>query len=307
MQLATGEQDIVVLGSGVKAGSVVVVTEEILGTSPKTEIPLPKSADESSLPYVSSSLTVNHDPSKGRHVVSTTHIRDGEVLMIEAPYALVPAMTEDEPPYQICSRHECSERLSSQQARVPCHRNCASEVVWCDDQCRSQDAARHSIECSWLRKHSTNIRDTYNDSAFGLLWLILRILTRKHQQQQMTSTTQNANDLLVSHFGMKGWDSMWNLEGSTDFFPVDTIERWRQYASDYLTDGSLHEISISVGEIVDIICKVELNSFGLYPGITGEYPVIDFVGRGDYYGGGIYPTAAMFNHSCCPSVSSHHC
>jgi len=71
--------------------------------------------------------------------------------------------------------------------------------------------------------------------------------------------------------------------------------------SNYICNGIL-PLKYPMDEIVNLICKIELNSFGLYPGVTGQYPVVSTEGRGDYYGGGVYPTAAMFNHSCCPNV-----
>ena len=266
-------------------------------------------------PYVHPGLTIGVDPAKGRWVTSKRSLRDGEVLLIDAPYALVPAMLADEPPFQFCSRHDCNRRfLPGCERSVACLRGCIAEAVWCDEDCRVRDEKRHAMECAWLRLLAPDIRSTLGDSDFGLLWLIARILiVRQIEQQQQRNTqvssaepsptTAQPDDPSSSHFGRRGWDAVWNLAGHAGAFPAEQVSRWRRFAKLYLAVGLLRLDGVDTDEVVNLICKVETNSFGLYPGVTGEYPVTSFISRGGYYGGGIYPTAAMFNHSCCPNVS----
>ena len=266
-------------------------------------------------PYVHQGLAIGVDPAKGRWVTPKRSLRDGEVLLIDAPYALVPAMLTDEPPFQFCSRHDCNRRfLPGCERSVSCLRRCIAEVVWCDEECRARDEKRHAMECAWLKLLSAEIRSKLGDSDFGLLWLIARILiTRRIKQQQQRSThvastepgltTGQVDDPSTSHFERKGWDAVWNLAGHAGAFSVEQVGRWRRFVRTYLAVGLLGLDGVDTDEVVNLICKVETNSFGLYPGVTGEYPVTSFVSRGGYYGGGIYPTAAMFNHSCCPNVS----
>lgn len=222
-------------------------------------------------------------------------IKAGEILMVDQPYALVPAMVTDQPPFSLCSSHKCNRRISPGTSKVSCARGCLAEVVWCSDTCRSRDQDFHKLECSWLKGLSPEIRSLHGDSDFGVLWMIARILIRKRLQNDGRKMAAG------SHFQRRGWDAVWNLEGTVDNFPTDKARHWRRLVDTYLTKGALEPI-VYVEEAMEVLCKVETNSFGLYPGVTGEYPVVTFVSRGDYYGGGIWPTAAMFNHSCCPNV-----
>ena len=273
----------------------------------------PESHIDEPEPYVHQGLTIGVDPAKGRWVTPTTPLRDGEVLLIDEPYALVPAMLADEPPFQFCSRHDCNRRFPPQSTKsVGCLRGCIAEVAWCDEECRALDGKRHSMECAWLKQLSAEIRATNGDSDFGLLWLIARILIARHIEQQRrieiasakpSSKVVHADDISSSHFGRRGWDAVWNLAGHAGSFSPELVGRWKWFVRTYLPADLLGLDSVDIEEVVDLICKVETNSFGLYPGVTGEYPVTSFVSRGGYYGGGIYPTAAMFNHSCCPNVS----
>jgi hypothetical protein len=257
-------------------------------------------------PYVHPHLIVEHDPLKGRFVTTSGLIRDGETLMIDAPYALVPAMLTDNPPFRLCSRHECNRRIQPLEDHVACAEGCIAEVVWCDEKCRSLDDRRHRFECCWLKQFSTEIRAEYGDSDFGLIWLVARIIILRYLQHDIhmpaVTSPVKLNGITVSHFQKRGWDAMWNLQELDVTFIPDQYGLWKAYAKKYLTAASLG-FDMATGEVATLFGKVDNNSFGLYPGTTGEYPVVSFVSRGEYYGGGVYPTAAMFNHSCCPNVS----
>jgi len=62
--------------------------------------------------------------------------------------------------------------------------------------------------------------------------------------------------------------------------------------------------ALDLSEMVALICKEETNTFGLYPTATGPLSVVgQRVSRGESYGLSLYPRAAMFNHSCQPSVA----
>lgn len=275
-----------------------------------------------SLPFVHANLSIDVTSSKGRLVSAAKFIKHGEVVMVDTPYTLVPAMMVDDPPFLLCSRHGCNRRIpskvASQTSRVGCPDHCTAEVVWCSEECRSRDTIRHDMECLWLRQTSTEIRDSHGDSDFGLLWMIARILIVKHLDEKAATQTNGRHSdtadrhassngkVSSSHFGRRGWDAVWNLEGEPDSFPADQVSKWRAMTAKYLVGDTLR-FKYLVDDIVKLICKVETNSFGLYPGITGQFPVVSSAGRGDYYGGGIYPTAAMFNHACCPNVGTRSC
>lgn len=272
------------------------------------------------LPYIHPDLTIKESPTKGRLVSTTSPVARGDILLFDGPNALVPAMLVDDPPFLICSRHGCHQRMPNgakrmQSPPIGCMNRCLAEVVWCSTECRSLDTARHQLECFWLKKTARQICDAYGDSEFVLMWLIVRILIVRYTHEEQATTISNEADPVSegepakqpskwdgSHFSWRGWDAVWNLEGDPAFFSPGKVQHWRTMTNNYIRNGIL-PLKYDADDIVKLICKVETNSFGLYPGVTGQFPVNWSVDRGDYYGGGIYPTAAMFNHSCCPNVS----
>lgn len=308
-----------------------------------------------SLPFVHSSLAIQHSPAKGRLVIASTTIEPATVLMVDLPYALVPAPVAHEPPFSLCSNHKCHRRITAcfssstekhkmrqlslslpkteathRTTQLPqpvrCSQHCGDEVVWCSHDCQFQDAQRHLLECEWLRAYRSPIQADESVVEFELLWLLVKIFIRKHfdeqeaqkddpqepvvdgqqiiQKQHQCTTPQTGISpaSAQSHFERRGWDSVWDLAGSPDYFPAEDVARWRELAEKYLVD-QIQDVKCNLDQAMGIIYRLETNSFGLYPGITGIFPITSHEGRGEYYGSGLYPTAAMFNHACGPNVS----
>ncbi|KAH7038391.1 uncharacterized protein B0I36DRAFT_346373 [Microdochium trichocladiopsis] len=292
-----------------------------------------------SAPAVHAGLAVQQSTNKGRLVVATQAIPAQAVLMVDLPYALVPAPLSHEPPISFCCNHRCNRQASRaglelqprQENRdaamqadnsrsggpvtfISCPRQCAPEVLWCSRDCHAQDAARHNPECAWLRSSGARARAEQGEFEFELLWLLARTSIRRHCDSNIGSEPgENHNESVEtgsavttsagsSHFDRRGWDSVWDLEGSPGSFPVDEVAGWRDLTSTYLVD-KIPGVECTAEQAIGLICRLETNSFGLYPGVTGDYPIKTHAGRGEYFGSGLYPTAAMFNHACCPNVS----
>ena len=222
----------------------------------------------------------------------------------------------------ISPESEVTHRTNQLKQPVPCSKHCAREILWCSDNCRSKDARRHLSECAWLRTCGAQVQAEESIVEFELLWLLVKIFIRKQLDEQTSThgklqhsaeeqrkqkdavTIQSDEPPMTpqSHFEQRGWDSVWDLAGSPDGFPAEDVARWRKMADIYLV-GQIPDVECTTNQAMGLICRLETNSFGLYPGVTGIYPITSREGRGDYYGSGLYPTAAMFNHACCPNVS----
>lgn len=266
-----------------------------------------ESAPGSSLPFIHPHISIFTCERKGRLVRPSVALKEGETVLIDAPYALVPGLRADGPPYVLCSRHGCQRRLpsGSGEREISCDNACMEEVMWCSEDCRALDRTRHGLECGWLRRCARTIQETHGGSDFLLVWMIARMLINREmaeklhqpvfQDQQLGQATNPQ-----THLERRGWDAVWNLEGTARFFANETVAHWRDLVDSYLSPA-VFGLAFPAEDIVELICKVETNSFGLYPGITGRLTAT--TSRGDYYGGGVWPTAAMFNHACCPNVS----
>jgi SAM-dependent methyltransferase len=252
--------------------------------------------------YVNPNLVILRDPYKGSVISTSTHIKAGTLLMIDKPHALVPGVDPVAGDDVNCSRYECSRRMPRSSIGPVCH--CYLHVVWCDDNCKKLDEKRHSFECSWLESHAAKLYDqsTYD---FNMLWLVLRILVKRHLELSGLLTPEQNIPENVAIFGNNDWKTWWGLLSNREKSPVERIDHWTWLVETYLGKSPLLTAGLSVSDIVDIICKEETNAFCLYPIATGIFPVPGpHTTRGVVYGLGAYTRATLVNHSCLPNVST---
>lgn len=243
-------------------------------------------------------LKPDNDPSKGRMLRSTTCIPAGTVILVDSPYAIVPTRTSDAAQV-ICSNLACSRRVMPDTKTVTCPRKCDRDVIWCDMSCRAADQSRHDYECLWLREKGHTARQTESPYDFATLWHVVRLLAGWSKEVRATG---NRCQQTTGEFD-SGWAAVLMCCDYLDSWPKSQVEHWERLTRAYMDDKSVLPCPLSADQMLSLICKEETNTFGLYPRATGT-PVDDgSVTRGESYGLGLYPRAAMFNHSCQPNVS----
>jgi trans-aconitate 2-methyltransferase len=159
-----------------------------------------------------------------------------------------------------------------------------------------------------------------------MLWLIVRLLARRHNETQdyndtngtshtngttTDSTTSSSSPSIQTHTSTfkAGWPAISSLCGTPETWSHAQTREWTVLVKKYLSKTSLpHDLSNA--DVLGLICKEEANSFGLYPRETGVYPPPSVkeeqIGRGEQFGAAVYPRASIANHSCCPNVCSAH-
>lgn len=261
--------------------------------------------DQDSDFYVHPHLAPDHDPHKGRLLRASKPIAASSVLLIDSPYAIVPTVDPHRKEALICSNLTCSRRVSRHGQSKRCSNNCSNEVIWCNDACRSVDEARHAHECAWLKQKEGIILRQEGQYDFVTLWHVVRILSAANLE--LRSRTKPRKYSWEATFE-RNWTSMESCCAFLDAWPEAQVQHWKRLADTYLSDSSLLPCSLNSRELLLLLCREETNTFGLYSQATGPlYPTKDGpprTSRGDSYGIGIYPRAAMFNHSCSPNVSS---
>lgn len=167
----------------------------------------------------------------------------------------------------------------------------------CNSACRIQDQARHDFECSWLKEHGVTLRQREGEYDFCMLWLVVRLLAARRLEMEYDPTSHE-------RYGWedrfkRGWQAIEEFSTNRHLWPDATIQHWK-----YLIQTYLRNFPGFPGptELLGLICREEINSFGLYPGITGTLPPGQQRKRGQQYGLGCYPRATMLNHSCVPNV-----
>ncbi|TVY67838.1 Histone-lysine N-methyltransferase ASHR2 [Fusarium oxysporum f. sp. cubense] len=251
--------------------------------------------------YVHPNLVPDQDPCKGRLLRAAGPIREGTVLLVDTPYAIVPSVTSNEP--LICSNLSCSRRVPQNGRAVRCEHACSKDVVWCNVACRATDKARHDFECSWLKKHAEPLRQKEGEYNFATVWHVVRLLATWNAESHSGNALVQQRHPWEAHF-LRGWKAVDMCCAYLDSWPEVQIIHWKRLVHEYLSDATVLPPLLSAEQMLLLLCKEETNTFGLYPRATGSQPVNDNAApRGESYGMALYPRAAQFNHSCLPNVT----
>ncbi|KAF9890504.1 hypothetical protein FE257_005909 [Aspergillus nanangensis] len=241
-------------------------------------------------------------PVKGRQLQVSQTIKKGELLLVDIPYAAIP--TVDEPLRSenvLCSNSRCNRKAPLTAERVSCPNNCIADVVWCNEDCHRMDQPRHTIECAWLKKFAASIRSKWGEYDFGMLWLIVRILTTRTVGMRDTQRACPPRDDQGAEF-KAGWAAIESLCGSPESWPHDKVRHWTALVKKYLKDNMPLAHGMAMSDVLALICREEANSFGLYPRETGTSVSEPQMVRGEQFGAAVYPRAAIANHSCDPNI-----
>lgn len=256
--------------------------------------------------WIHAHLTQSEDPIKGRQLRVSQPVQKGELLLVDRPYALIPVVDNPNQSEDIrCSNAACHRRVARTVERVSCPNRCSADVVWCNPSCREADKARHEFECTWLKKFASSIRSKWGEYDYGMLWLIVRILASRHVQAQQNTMSNWEDRLGQSTFipFKSGWNAIWSFCGSQESWSHSQVRHWTLLVKKYLGNSPSLPHGLEPNDVLALICREEANSFGLYPRETGVFPCPDcLVDRGEQFGAGVYPTAAIANHSCCPNI-----
>ncbi|CAB4067992.1 unnamed protein product [Lepeophtheirus salmonis] len=140
-----------------KVNGITDLTELSILKAPE----IPKDQQNKEVLSTRSNLKLKYSKEKGRHLVATSDIEPGEILISETPYSAILL-----PDYFNTHCQSCFQRVF---ATIPCW--CCSKVRFCSDECRIEAWDRfHKIECQQL--------DLILNSGVGKnAMLAMRILT----------------------------------------------------------------------------------------------------------------------------------
>ncbi|OGM42348.1 set and mynd domain containing protein [Aspergillus bombycis] len=278
-----------------------IATERLLATTDHL-IRSQQNLSDRQQPWIHPRLIQSVDPIKGRQLRVSQPVRKGELLLVDLPYALIPVVDHPDQSEDIrCSNPACHRRVARTVERVSCPTRCSADAVWCNASCREADNLRHGVECTWLKKYATSIRSKWGEYDFGMLWLIVRILANRHVEFHNTPSSDKTGPDPSSF--ETGWNAIQSFCGSQETWAHSQVRHWALLVKKYLGNSPSLPHGMTSGEVLDLICQEEANSFGLYPRETGAFPLPEpAVDRGEQFGAGVYPTAALANHSCSPNI-----
>jgi len=267
------------------------------------------------MPFLSADVSIESAPTRGRFAVANRDIPTGSVILVEP--AVVNIAKEDQ------LESFCDFCFKNVDLRlVPC-RHC-SYVAFCSKECsQASSGSYHKYECGYKDMFSKILDDLYKgkktDSTKDLVRLGYRALVQKplswykenketlfakSSAESYNKTPQHNMLNLVSHHDqMKLETSLWILISSICHLQTLRISGYFG-AAKLKPSTSLTEDELFIGGLCFHI--LELLQFNMH-GITEATDHIESQKRAvikDYEnktrlgGNALYPTFALFNHSC---------
>ncbi|XP_002740933.1 protein-lysine N-methyltransferase SMYD4-like [Saccoglossus kowalevskii] len=280
---------------------------ESVGLQKKLKIP-PKLSYGSNLhvPCMSSAVTIESSPDKGRYAVATRDVKVGDVLIVENPYSSVGLQ-----PCNVSHCHHCYIRVL---ASIPCLQ-CAG-IVYCSKECRNASwEMYHNLECHHL--------DLIQELGLGMGHLALRTIIRtglafllkfREQSANVNIPDESFHGCTVDGEYESNYYSVYNLVGhSEDRKPGDLFKRvvkavcllrCLQQTNFFQSVGADNEedVAIFIGghmltHLQTIPCNAhEISEYELWRSDITKCHFVEV-------GSGLYPTMSLVNHSCDPVVT----
>ncbi|KPM44465.1 hypothetical protein AK830_g2097 [Neonectria ditissima] len=190
--------------------------------------------------YVHPHLAPGLDPCKGRLLRVSEAVQAGTILLVDAPYAIVPTVEPSQNDEIICSNLACSRRVAQDGKGTQCPKSCIKDVIWCNNACKAADFARHEFECLWLKQNGEAIRSQEGQYNFVTLWHVVRLLAGRNLEiHEVTSKKAQRYDWEIKF--KRGWDAVEMCCAYLESWPESQIEHWKRLADTYLSDtGNKH-------------------------------------------------------------------
>ncbi|XP_014213800.1 SET and MYND domain-containing protein 4 [Copidosoma floridanum] len=246
----------------------------------------------------------------GRYAVATRDIRPGEILVVERPHCAT-ILAEK----RLTHCHWCTVRIS---AAYPAGCGVCTWVAYCSTGCRDADARVHEFECGILGPlWSTNTSVTCVLALRAVIqqpfadFVELRVDELRGRAKPSRARPYLASDYgtfynLVTHESertaedlfhrayMAGW--LLRVLKTTSYVPdalktPDTADQPLSGPEVLIADAILHHIQL-----------LQFNSHEISEFVRPRKRPHLTNGRSEFVGGGVYPTVALFNHSCNPGV-----
>ncbi|GLV37710.1 SET and MYND domain containing class 4 member 3 [Carabus blaptoides fortunei] len=270
----------------------------------KSELPpVPNLSGNRNKKYPSASNLVHFTeaPGEGRFAVAERNIDPGEILVVEKAYCASLLYEQ--------SKSHCQECFVRVRYPIPCP-NCPN-VVFC------------SIKC---RMHALNTYHKYECKFLGSLWtsgcsivcsLAIRLITQKGLQYFLDvkpNLSQNLNE--NTKYDPSSYKTIYNLcrhkdqRSHVDFFQrtvmATVLLRFLQETGFFKSEISkkLTDNEIYIGGL--LLHNLQVLQFNAHEvaelQFDSDYPGELDRAKSQFIGGGLFPTLALFNHSCEPGI-----
>eukprot|EP00026_Physarum_polycephalum_P007780 Phypoly_transcript_07846.p1 GENE.Phypoly_transcript_07846~~Phypoly_transcript_07846.p1 ORF type:complete len:479 (+),score=56.38 Phypoly_transcript_07846:141-1577(+) len=216
-------------------------------------------------PQLTTDFEIANAPKKGRLLLSKRERREGDLLLTSMPYT-----------YALLDSHQrirCALCLNDPDSLSRCSR--CRGVYYCSTQCQRQAWPIHKHECDASLRVSPNV-------PTPTMRLLLHMLWKRKLESGGNKKQTNTNEILQTFedvsFLKDHADE--NSERRVEFTPQAVITK--QFLGETFDE-------IPINKIIDFLFLFSCNNFNIS---DGEMRPI---------GVGLYPLAALINHSCSPN------
>ncbi|XP_055378198.1 SET and MYND domain-containing protein 4 [Condylostylus longicornis] len=245
--------------------------------------------------YISDAIKVDFSPEEGRFIRAARNVEVGDEILIENPN--VCALLE-----KFCQSH-CQNCFLRTVTPIPCN-NC-TDIIFCSEKCL-KDATYHEYECGIL--------PTFWKSGASInCHLALRIIACKPLEYFKKIKSEIDIDLDFEHLKKlptNDYRRICNLvrherkRNPSGFFQYTLMARFLSqllHVSDYFgANPSKDDVLYITSLILRNLQFLQFNTHEISE--LHQATKMNASAKTVFIGGGIYPTLALFNHSCDPGI-----
>ncbi|KAJ0180971.1 hypothetical protein K1T71_003056 [Dendrolimus kikuchii] len=292
--------------------------EPLIKTPPKPKLPGKQNAK---YPAASEAIQIDSDEERGRFATANMDIEAGEILLVEKPHSGV-LLGE-------YSKTHCQNCFIKCPIPLPCPR--CPNVVFCSEKClETAQKSYHGYECHilpliWksgcsvtchiaLRMITQNNKDyfkelkdldikpdgTYKTNDYRNIYHLVAHEDKRTKQDFLHRTHMTA--FLVKLLELSGY-----FDGKLRNKPVE-IDELKSMA---VNEVYKEDVELIGGLILKNLQVLQFNAHEVFelqcPKPKVGQNIIKHDGKSVFLAGAVFPTLALFNHSCDPSVVRYFC
>nr|XP_022900036.1 SET and MYND domain-containing protein 4-like [Onthophagus taurus] len=253
--------------------------------------------------YASTAIELSYDNKRGRHVIATRNIQEGENLFIEKAFFFAPIFKETD----LLTPNKCHHCLNDIIASIPCKK--CTLLMYCDENCRDESWNEfHKWECAGMTA------GIWYD--LGVAYPAFRGVVKALEAN--LPKLESSYESMVENFGNKENNyeyfnklltNIEHLESITQILVLSSVvinylekeTEFFSYAKQKMNSISLEDLKTKCGGLLlRHILQLSGNASLIQHWIKNEDRIPSEYNQ---IACGIYPAVSMMNHSCNPNIT----
>uniref|UniRef100_A0A182NUN6 MYND-type domain-containing protein n=1 Tax=Anopheles dirus TaxID=7168 RepID=A0A182NUN6_9DIPT len=246
--------------------------------------------------FVEKALWFDETADEGRFARTSTDLKPNTILLLERPH--VSTLLED---YSLDHCTHCFKRVS-----VPIACPLCADVIFCSDECEAKaNSSYHRYECGFLPI-------LWGSGASITCHMALRMITQKSEEYFMKLKPELAalTNEQIDKLAIDDYRKVYKLvthestRSPEDFFQRTLMATLLNTCLTLGGYGSCPREENFIGGL--LVHNLQLLQFNAHEVSEIIRDTPEDIGKSTFIGGGLYPTLALFNHSCDPGVTRYY-